>query len=144
MNRTLGQQRAAYCLEKLEKLACSRDEFKKLSAGLPAMIMQNGFGQTLAFLAAKASETETHKEGDKTLKKIKFKKKDKHYAAFSIITGWLRKKEILPSLMESEKGLLEYISGMEQEKYLRGQKETLAMLEWLKRYANAALFEEAK
>jgi hypothetical protein len=29
---------------------------------------------------------------------------------------------------------------MTQDKYLHAQKETLAMLEWLKRYANAELF----
>lgn len=119
MSRTMGQQRAAYCLEKLEKLPCSRDEFKALTAGLPAMILQNGFGQTLAFLQAKG--------------------KDKHLAAFQIISGWLVDRKLVEA--DRPAGILSKISQMDQIRYLHAQKETLAMLEWLKRYANAALFE---
>lgn len=123
-------------MKKLKELKCGRGDFKKLSAGLPAMIIQNGFGQTLAFLAAKSSKTESGQ--------IVFKKEDKHYAAFSIISGWLKDPEIkiLHSTITTEKELLLSISAMEQPDFLRAQKETLAMLEWLKRYANAALFEE--
>ncbi len=121
MSRTLGQQRAAYSLEQLEQLDNKiRSDFKPLSAGLPAMILQNGFGQTLAFLQAKG--------------------KDKHLAAFRIIAGWLVDRKLLsPADKLSE--MLKQISNMEQDRYLQAQKETLAMLEWLKRYANASLFE---
>ena len=57
MKTTLGQQRAKFCLEQLEKLDDKiRPDFKPLSAGLPAMILQNGFGQSLAFLLAKGRE----------------------------------------------------------------------------------------
>ena len=122
MSRTLGQQRAAYCLEKLEKIGCSRSDFRPLSAGLPAMILQNGFGQTLAFLQAKG--------------------KDKHISAFQIIAGWLVNRKLLPDNTDRPAELLKQISNLEQDKYLQAQKETLAMLEWLKRYANASLFEE--
>ena len=99
MSRTLGQKRAEYCLKKLKELKCGRGDFKKLSAGLPAMIIQNGFGQTLAFLAAKSSKTESGQ--------IVFKKEDKHYAAFSIISGWLKDPEIkiLHSTITTEKGV---------------------------------------
>ncbi|MEZ0329222.1 MAG: type III-B CRISPR module-associated protein Cmr5 [Dissulfuribacterales bacterium] len=138
--RTLGQKRAEYCLEMLSNLNCERSEFKALTAGLPAMILQNGFGQTLAFLLNKASEIKEVKEQGKTIKKLKFKEKDKHYEAFRIITLWLQKKDILIT-DKSEKDYLMTISKMEQKNYLHAQKETLAMLEWLKRYANAALFE---
>ena len=119
MSRTLGQQRAAYCLEMLKNLHCSRDEFKPLSAGLPSMILQNGFGQTLAFLLAKG--------------------KDKHQAAFGIIANWLVERNLLKADRPVE--ILFQINQMPQNQYLQAQRETLAMLEWLKRYANAALFE---
>lgn len=120
MSRTLGQQRAAYCLEQLEKLPCKRDDFKPLSAGLPSMILQNGFGQTLAFLQAKG--------------------KDKHLAAFQIIASWLVERNLL-EVDRPPVEILTKISQMPQAQYLQAQRETLAMLEWLKRYANAALFE---
>lgn len=119
MTRTLGQQRADYCLEKLKELKCDRGEFKALTAGLPAMIIQNGFGQTLAFLQAKGQ--------------------DKHIAAFNIIARWLAKRNLITNAQQPI-GILKQISFMEQTKYLQAQKETLAMLEWLKRYANANLF----
>jgi len=120
MSRTLGQHRAAYCLEMLKNLKPKRDEFKALSAGLPSMILQNGFGQTLAFLLSKG--------------------KDKHLAAFEIIALWLvNRKFISPSNQQLD--ILNQISKMNQAQYLQAQRETLAMLEWLKRYANAALFE---
>lgn len=119
MSRTLGQQRAAYCLEQLRTLSCKRDEFKPLSAGLPSMILQNGFGQTLAFLQAKGQ--------------------DKHIAAFQIIAGWLVERNLLEA--DIPVGILTKISKMPQTQYLQAQRETLSMLEWLKRYANAALFE---
>jgi len=131
--RTLGQQRAKFCLEQLENLSCSREEFKNFSAGLPAMILQNGFGQALAFLAAKGSKE------DKKTKKIIFMKNDKHYAAFTIICEWLCLQKILSGDDEIEK--LTRVSSLEQADYLHAQRETLAMLEWLKRYANAGLFQ---
>ena len=119
---TLGQQRAEYCLEKLEKLPKDlRSDFKPFTAGLPALILQNGFGQALAFLKAKANGP------------------DKHQEAFSIIVAWLVKRDILKNA-GNDTEYLKQISRMEQQAYLHAQKETLAMLEWLKRYANAELF----
>lgn len=131
MSRTLGQQRAEYCLEMLKDLKCDRSEFKALTAGLPAMILQNGFGQTLAYLLNKA----TKKEGGQ----IVLKTDDKHYEAFKITTEWLKRQNII-SNNTSEKAKLIAISQMQQKDYLHAQRETLFMLEWLKRYANAALF----
>ena len=119
MKNTLGQQRAAYCLKQLQNLNDGiRADFKPLSAGLPAMIMQNGFGQTLAFLVAKG--------------------KEKHIAAFTIIAEWLIEQNVLNA--DRPREMLQQISKLDQSKYLHAQKETLAMLEWLKRYANAGLF----
>lgn len=131
MKTTLAQQRAAFSLEQLEILSCPRDDFKNFSAGLPSMILQNGFGAALAFLAAKSSD-----------KNLQFDRKDKHYAALKIILVWLVDRKLLPAGSEREQIMA--ISKMSQQHYLRAQRETLAMLEWLKRYANAALFAEEK
>ncbi len=132
MKTTLAQQRAAFSLEQLENLQCKRDDFKSFAAGLPSMILQNGFGQALAFLAAKGSKEQAGQ--------IKFKTEDKHYAALEIILAWLVDRKLLAAADEKEQ--IMQISKMEQTDYLRAQRETLAMLEWLKRYANAALFPE--
>jgi len=121
MATTLGQQRAQFCLEQLKQLDNAlRDDFKPFTAGLPAMILQNGFGQTLAFLQSKG--------------------KKKHLTGFRIIVSWLVNRGLLAPGSPIEQ--LQSISNMDQADYLRAQQETLAMLEWLKRYANAALFME--
>ncbi|OGR06909.1 MAG: type III-B CRISPR module-associated protein Cmr5 [Deltaproteobacteria bacterium RIFOXYD12_FULL_50_9] len=131
MRHTLGQDRAAFTLKRLETIDCDRDKFKKLCAGLPSMIMQNGFGQALAFLAAKGSET---KNG-----KLQEKQKNEHVNAYKIILAWLDKKKVIKK--EALKDRLMEIHVMDQGQYLLAQRETLAMLEWLKRYAHADLFE---
>ena len=123
MGTTLAQQRALFSLEQLEQLRCKREDFKTFSASLPSMILQNGFGQTLAFLAAKAK---------------KFDFSDKHYAAMKIILSWLVDRGLLSEAAEKEQ--IKQISKMDQISYLRAQREVLAMLEWLKRYANADLY----
>ena len=137
MSNTLGQQRATFALQAL-KAKLGKDvgkmdlhkEFPPLAAGLPAMILQNGFGQTLAFLLAKA--------GDEKDKK-KDKKNDKHYVAYSIIRDWLAQNSYLDK--GDDYDVIRQISNMDQIDFLQAQRETLAMLEWLKRFANAALFK---
>ncbi len=121
--RTLGQKRAEFALNSLQELPGTlREDFKTFTAGLPALILQNGFGQALAFLKAKANG------------------QDKHQHSFSIIVNWLVNRNILTPEDNNDVGYLEQISTMDQQEYLQAQKETLAMLEWLKRYANAELF----
>ena len=68
--RTLGQKRAEYALEKvLDIPADKKKDFKSFSAGAPSMILQNRFGQTLAFWLSKGAE--------------------KHIALFDMIWQWL-------------------------------------------------------
>ena len=75
--RTLAQKRSEFALEKVLGLYqhqhAGNNDFKNFVAGAPAMIQQNGFGQTMAFWLAKA-------EGSKT---------KKHFVLFSMIVQWL-------------------------------------------------------
>ena len=114
---TLAQQRSAFALEQLGYVTQDREGFKKLVMGLPAMILGNGFGQTLAFLLAKGT--------------------DKHIQAFAIITNWLRARQVLTG-PDNFQVMLE-ISQLPQHTYLQAQDEALALLEWVKRYADAGL-----
>ncbi len=123
--RTLGQKRAEYALKKV--LAIPEDkkkDFKSFSAGAPSIILQNGFGQALAFWLSKG--------------------KDKHIAIFDMIKDWLsyEKGDVKNSFVKKTEKSADFIrelSCMDQNKYLTAQKETLALLEWVKRYANAEL-----
>lgn len=125
MSNTLGQKRSAFALEKVSQVAA--EKFDKLVSGLPAMILQNGLGQTLAFLLSKAT-----KDGS-------LKEETSHYSAYMIMVSWQKELGRLKKI-EPPGDVLKEISVMAQSDYLEMQVETLALLEWVKRYANADLF----
>jgi len=117
--QTLGQQRAEFALERITISLANKNkdfkkEFKSFSAGVPSMILMNGFGQALAFMVAKNDE--------------------KHRIVFSILKKWLIQKGFVNSASNTRDFLLN-IAQMDQKEYLAAQKETLALLEWVKRYA---------
>ncbi len=129
--RTISQERAEYALKKvleLNKNNSLRKDFKTFSAGIPSMILQNGFGQILAFLLAKGTD-----------KDLKQKKNDKNVEMLKIIREWLVKKGFAKGANEEE--FIRSINDMTQQEYLAAQEETLKLLEWVKRYANSFLGE---
>ena len=78
------------------------------------MILMNGFGQTLAFMVAKGDE--------------------KYNLVFNLMKAWLvENKNLVP--VGHPRDFLKNISRLSQEKYMDAQKEALAFLEWVKRYA---------
>ncbi len=118
--RTMGQKRAEFALKKiLEIPKDKKDKFKPFSAGAPSMILQNGFGQALAFWISKG--------------------KDEHMTMFKIVKEWLCQNNLAKGQSDDKSEFIGDISRMEQSEYLTAQKETLALLEWVKRYANAGL-----
>jgi CRISPR-associated protein Cmr5 len=129
--RTLGQKRAEYALDKIIEKAPkdekNRKEFNSFVAGSTTMILQNGLIQVLAFWLSKS-------DGEKS----------KHYILFSIIKEWLNYKNkdinnnFLPGFTGSQDDdFIKKLCELDQKKYLAIQRETLSMLEWVKRYANA-------
>jgi len=131
--KTMGQQRSAFALQKLKCIQDidDKDKFASFVAGAPAAILQNGFGQAMAFWLAKAWD----KKGKQ------FKEKDKHYVLYSFIMEWLNKRNMIDR-MDPEKDpkvFVTTISNIDQAKYLAAQQETLKFLEWVKRYANAGI-----
>lgn len=132
--RTLGQKRAKYALDKILAIkANDRQGFKSLSAAAPSMILQNGFGQTMAFLLAKGTD-----------KHFNINETDKHIILFDIIQKWLcyENRDVKNDFIESTSLRQEFIrklSELDQTQYLTAQKEALALLEWVKRFASAEL-----
>ena len=88
------------------------------------MILQNGFGQALAFWISKG--------------------RNEHKVMLNIVKEWLSYSEndvqnnFVPRT-ESYQEFFQAVSTMTQSNYLTVQKETLALLEWIKRFANAGL-----
>jgi CRISPR-associated protein Cmr5 len=127
MSQTIAQKRSEFALLQLSQIPYDKD-FATLAAGLPSMILQNGFGQALSFLLSKATEKENNQ----------FKKQEKHYCAFKIIVDWLKERQILNG--ETEREAVFQLSKMPQDKYLMAQEEAMKVMEWVKRYANSGLF----
>mgnify|MGYP001119098599 CR=1 FL=1 len=125
--RTLGQERAEYALDKVNVVLKKsfRDKFKPLSSSASSMILKNGFGQTLAFWLAKSKMEQ-----------------GKHLELFNIVKDWLTDKKFVHIDGHDEKAFVMSISKMSQEKYLMAQNETIALLEWVKRYANAFIEDD--
>jgi CRISPR-associated protein Cmr5 len=125
--RTLGQERAEFALNKILSVIKKEIDQKKLkafSSGAPNMILQNGFGQALAFWLSKSKD-------------------NNHYdVIFKIVKEWLEKKNYVNS--SNDKEFIENISKMSQQDYLKCQKESIALLEWVKRYANAFCEDNSK
>lgn len=117
--RTLGQERSEYALDRVMENIKTK-ELKAFSAGAPSMILKNGFGQALAFWKAKG--------------------KNEHQIMFSIVQQWLVKRGFAEG--DTDVVFLKNLSTMAQHQYLEAQKEALALLEWVKRYANAFIEKE--
>jgi CRISPR-associated protein Cmr5 len=132
MTTTLAQQRAAFALEQLRSLNLEAEDMKSLATllkGLPATVLLNGFGQTLAYLLAKGAGKES---GAKT------KRTEKNYQdSFRLITQWLRQRRLITQKQDGD--ILHELAQMDQTRYLQAQEEALALLEWAKRFAAAGL-----
>jgi len=120
--QTLSQKRAAKALELLLDIGNrtkndekQRKDFQQMSKSIPPMILQNGLGQTIAFLKAKGE--------------------DKHNRMYDVLNLWLK------SLGLIQADILRELNEMSSNNYLIIQTESLRFLEWVKRYANAEIFE---
>lgn len=125
---TKEQERSAFALKELSTFFGEKIDEKDANflVGLPTMILQNGFGQTLAFLYSKAKGND----------------KDKHYKAAQVILKWADMNNA--HLGIDPKKALTSISTMEAPAYMQLQQETLLMLNWLKRYARAFQKQEGE
>lgn len=126
--RTMGQKRAEYALKELtdNNFPCDRKDFKTFSAGAPSVILKNGFGQALAFWFAKGTD-----------KNLRIKEDDKHIFLLRSVMRWLVTNNFIQAT--DEKSFLKKLSEIDQKEYLTCQQETLKLLEWVKRFANADL-----
>jgi len=114
--KTLNQERSEYTLKKV--LDIQGKDYSSFIAGTPSMILKNGFGHTLAFFLSKG--------------------KEEHKFVFNLIQNWLIDKEYIDSIKDNRDFMLK-LSTINRKSYIEAQKETLLLLEWVKRYAQAFL-----
>ena len=134
MNRVLEQQRAKYALDEIMEINKKPDKtFKKDYASLvrriPTMILNNGLGQTLAFLLSKQN-----------------KDKDAE-CLYGQLQTWLcgtntpEDKNRFPRriYIGSTPDLIGQIMGNDRHKYIHAQVEAMSLLNWMKKFADAYL-----
>jgi CRISPR-associated protein Cmr5 len=125
-NRTLEQQRAAAALAFVQAQKDNEKQRAKLHTVIqkaPILILQNGLGQTLAFLLADtAGEGENRKAAG---------------LLYDQLGQWLRQQGIYPG----QEDLMTQLTAANRHHYLRAQQEALALLGWMKKFAEAWLKE---
>jgi len=138
--KNLAQKRAKHALDKVNEIIdkhanLNNKNFKSFAAGAPTIILQNGLGQALAFWASKMKVDKKNRQWN-----------NEKYI-LDVIKSWFASSENPLKFIEAttdEKSFITSLLDKDQADYIKIQKETLAMLEWFKRYANAFLSEEKK
>jgi CRISPR-associated protein Cmr5 len=126
----LEQGRAAYaytCAEAGEKLD-KKKEYKSYVKKMPMLIKVNGLGAAVAFAFAKGSKNGAAQ------------KNDPWGLLYSQLEEWLRQKGTLT--MEQEP-LAKILTTSESATYRAATIEVLALLNWMKRFADALIEGEA-
>lgn len=119
MPQTLEQQRAADAWEKSQQ--CS-DEYMKLAKGLPALIMNSGLMQTMAFL---------HEKGAKPAQR--------HCEDLARhLRGWLRQRFPHDIQGDQFEPFMNALMNAEPRTYQHITTEAFAWLRWLRQMAAAA------
>jgi CRISPR-associated protein Cmr5 len=127
--RTLGQERSQFAIDKVIKNQSKiNKDVKSFTAGAPTVILQNGFGQAMAFWLSKKTDSESGYKYKFVLESIK---------------EWLIEKKFIDSNEDCKYFILK-LSTIDQKKYLSAQKEALLLLEWIKRYTSAFYIDEKK
>lgn len=130
--QTLEQKRAAFAWQKIQHIKQEmpkkvQEEYSSLIKKAPADIQTNGLGQTIAFWRAKGYENGRPKDNEK----------NPHFQALTHLTSWLKSPDALSLQTEN---LVEWVSTTASvNDYRRTMVEAIAVLVWLKRFAEAEL-----
>lgn len=121
MSHTLEQDRAIYAMGKITKFSGDKEKYGTLVRKLPAMILNNGLGQVLAFLLA-------DDEG---------KHKEPSWQLYLQLQEWLCDKNHPPQVYSQN--LMDSLMAEDRFQYIRAQQEVLSLLTWMTKFANAYL-----
>ena len=112
--KTLEQERASFCLEKVKNIKSPKDKFKTAARNLPSFIVSNGLIPTLAFYKSKAEKKEV----------------------YEIINEWLKQRKII------ENDALSDLVNKNFNNLRLATMEVLALANWLKRIVEIELKEK--
>jgi CRISPR-associated protein Cmr5 len=118
--RTLEQERAKHawdCVREVKDKPFAGD-YRAIAVKVPSLILTNGLGQTLAFLKAKG-------KGDPG---------NEHEVLYRHLADWVSEK------VNADGDLLSWlVNTATSQQYRLATMEALALLQWLKRFAEAEL-----
>ena len=113
IQRSLAQDRASFAFNSVERVNLAlREKYKQLARSAPADVQTNGLGQTLAFWRAKGEP--------------------EHRLLLDHLTTWLREQL---HFNEGQDALKWIVLTANIEEYRRATTETIALLTWIKRFA---------
>jgi CRISPR-associated protein Cmr5 len=118
--RTLEQERAKHawdCVQEVKDKPFAGD-YRTIAVRVPSLIVTNGLGQTLAFLKAKG----------------KGEPGNEHEVLYRHLADWVGRK------VNADGDLLSWlVNTATSQQYRLATMEALALLQWLKRFAEAEL-----
>lgn len=103
-----------------------KKEYRSNVMKLPSLILTNGLGQTLAFLKSKGKREEG-------------KSKKAEEQIYEHLQEWLTNGGVINWSNATKGELIERIMAVNSDKYRHVTSETLAFMNWLKRFADAVL-----
>jgi len=115
----LDQQRAAFAWQRVEAAKSALNEaeyksYKNLAKGAPALVMNNGLMQTLAFFNSKG--------------------KGHHQQLLGDLLAWLDKQQITSQGFAN--AMSYFHSEASSEQYRQATDETMHLLRWLRQFAD--------
>jgi len=127
--KTLGQSRARHAWESVKAVktdhAKCAEEYRSLARSAGAMILTNGLGQFLAFMRSKAKGESNDKP-----------KVSEHGLLFEHISSWVC-AQLIGRETAGRSDLLKEIVQRDSLFLRRATAESLAYIEWLRRFAEA-------
>jgi len=137
MTQTLEQKRAKYALglvnhQKNKKDKKAGEDYGRHVKKFPAMVLNNGLGQTLAFLLA-----DNGKAKEKGKEKIVKPSKE----LYNDIQKWLcgNVDSEYPCRVYSGGDLIESLMNGDRSDYVHAQEEVLSFFKWMRKFAEAYL-----
>ena len=111
--RSIEQERAAHAWKCAQEKVCNK-EYVNLAKGLPALVMNSGLLQVMAYLEDKG--------------------KDHHQALGAHLRGWLAERFKIES---DFKPFMEKLMGFDSQRFQNVTEEAFAWLKWLRLMAAA-------
>ena len=131
--RTKQHKRAEFSLNILKKIYPDMKVNEKVSTfivGMPTMILSNGIGQTMAYLASRKEKPD---------RLITYQIIHTYISTnYKVFSDLLNDNGITkPDFTEKDYEFLTRFTKCSQKEYIEIQEDVLRMIEWLKRYARA-------